>query len=492
MTTNNFNEKTYFSEGIQKIFKISPENLETYMADDLVKEWERIRSVTLSVPELDFGEDRGINDIPKDNVILKLNTPEGGLVIKLFEGEDDKEDSWELRVIINHPAKARIMSNIAETFKRFPDSCIFWDKSLVMTFLKKSNIEKEFNDIYELFHTIVQYRTFLYKKYTSYLLKVFDCNEIFFNKENRGILARRYSNGRKEIVLEGFMTTVPKTDIPIYKLRTYDNNLYKTFDDNNWKKFTSLVDAGTYILARNKNYKEISEDKNKTGYTLEIQNALKVLIVDGLNKPSLSSVFSESYFKDYTKIENKLLEIVNDIYEKCNPSSISVNNVNEYLNNCTKIRSKIERILNSVISYIKGLVFDVNLSGSATCMVCNLRNENKFDIESLEKNYLNIFDSRTGFGKMCTQYLHIEGTDAQENKNIEILVNFAFSLFYLYNNLTLNMDYDIYNGMIMRVKKGDPKDKYTLLRKLDDIMNNKTNLLTKYKEEEKESTVGNY
>ena len=45
---------------------------------------------------------------------------------------------------------------------------------------------------------------------------------------------------------------------------------------------------------------------------------------------------------------------------------------------------------------------------------------------------------------------------------------------------------------MMRVKKGDPKDKYTLLRKLDDIMNNKTNLLVKYKEEEKESTVGNY
>lgn len=492
MTTNDFNEKGYYKEEVLKLLKMKPEELETYMADELVKEWERIRFITPSIPELDFGEDRGINDIPKDNVLLKLSTPEGGLVIKFFEGEDDKEDSWELRVIINHAAKARIMSNIAETFRRFPDSCIFWDKPLVMSFLKKNKIEKEFNDIYDLFYSIAKYRTFLYKKYTSNLLKIFDCNEFFFNKDNRGILARRYSNGRKEIVLEGFMTTVPETDIPIYKLRTYDNNLYKYFDDNHWKKFTSLSDAATYLLARNKNYKEISEDKNKTDYILDIQNALQVLIVDGLNKPSLSSVFSESYFKDYTKIENKLLEIVNDIYQKCDPSSISVNSVNEYLNNCSKIRYNIERILNSVISNIKGLVYDVNLYGVATFMVCHLKNENKFDIESLEKNYLNIFDTSTSFGKMRTQYLHIDDNHAQENKNIEIIVNFAFSLFYLYNNLTLNMDYYTQTGMIMRLKKGDIKDKYTLIRKLDDIMNNKLNLMSKFKEKEKESLVGNY
>ena len=491
MTTNNFNEKGYYTEGVSKLLKVSPENLETYMADELVKEWERIKSITLSIPELDFGEDRGINDIPKDNVILKLNTPKGGLVIKFFEGEDSKEDSWELRVIINHAAKARIMSNVAETFKRFPDSCIFWDKSLVMTFLKKNNIEKEFNDINELFYSIAQYRTFLYKKYTSKLLKIFDCNEIFFNKENRGILARRYSNGKKEIILEGFMTTVPETDIPIYKLRTYDNNLYKYFDDNNWKKFASLADAATYLLARNKNYKEISEDKNKIDYILDIQNALMIL-VDGLNKPSLSSVFSESYFKDYTKIENKLLEIVNEIYQKCDPSSISANSVNEYLNNCSKIRCNIERLLNSVVSNIKGLLFDVDLRGAVNFMVCHLKNENKFDIESLEKNYLNIFDSRTNFGKMRRCYLHIEDSQPQENKNIEIIVNFAFSLFYLYNNLTLNMDYDIQNGMVMRLKKGDTKDKYTLIRKLDEIMNNKLNLMSRFKGKEKESTVGHY
>lgn len=492
MTTNNFNEKGYYTEEVSKLLELKPENMEFYMADDLVKEWERIRSIRLNLPELDFGEDRGINDIPKDNVLLKLNTPKGGLVIKFFEGEDDKEDSWELRVIINHPAKARIMSNISETFEKwFPTIYKKWSKNLITLFLKKNNIENEFNDIYDLFYAIAQYRTFLYKKYTSNLLKIFDCDEIFFNKDNRGILARRYSNGRKEIILEGLMTTVPETDIPIYKLRTYDNNLYKYFDDNHWKKFASLADAATYLLAFNKNYKEISEDKNKIDYILDIQNALMIL-VDGLKKPSLSSVFSESYFKDYTKIENKLLEIVNEIYQKCDPSSISTNSVNEYLNNCSKIRYNIERLLNSVVSNIKGLLFDADLHGTVNFMVCHLKNENKFDIESLEKNCLNIFDSRTNFGKMRRCYLHIEDSQPQENKNIEIIVNFAFSLFYLYNNLTLNMDYDIHNGMVMRLKKGDTKDKYTLLRKLDEIMNNKLNLMSRFKEEEKESTVGNY
>ena len=54
------------------------------------------------------------------------------------------------------------------------------------------------------------------------------------------------------------------------------------------------------------------------------------------------------------------------------------------------------------------------------------------------------------------------------------------------------MDYEILNKVSIHIKKGEKMTKTTLLKKLDDIMNNKTNLLTKYKEEEKESTVGNY
>ena len=501
MTTNNFNEKGYYTERVSKILRLKPYQIALYMADRMVEEWERIRLAIPSIPELDFGEERGINDIPKDNIILKLKTPRGGLVINYFEGEDGKEDTWELRSAINHAAKARILTDKVEIFKNsFPISTLFWGKPLSALFLKRNNIQKEFSDIYDLFYSIVQYRQFLFRKYTSKLMRLFDCNEVFYNKENKAFLARRREKGRKEIVIEGLTSIIGNTGIPAYKIRVEDEELYHPlmvstsigkYLEVNWRTFTSAKEAALYLISFNRKFIRECDGEIETHPLFnDMCETFRILVSEGLKD---NNVFTESFKEEYPHIEKTLLMFVNELYDKCNPYGISAENINDYINNYNEIRRKINKLLDNLLFGIRGLLYNVKTSSVASHINYRIESNGKFDIDSLEKNSLMIYSiSPYADDKESYETEYLDKIYIEDNKNIAVLANYAFALFYLANNVTLNMDYEILNKVSIHIKKGEKMTKTTLLKKLDDIMNNKTNLLTKYKEEEKESTVGNY
>lgn len=473
MTTNDLSDALY-DEGVEKILNTSVELIDEKMALELEREWGRVKRSLLDFPELVFGNDKDINDIPFNNQILTIKNPKGYIYIKLFI--EDNKKTWDLKVTSRHPSGATV--NI-KTNKKIEDKWIANPEVISYELLRGgmySQIRKNFYLHYGLFCKILEYRSFLFEKYTDPLMKFFDVDEFHASKKNRSFLARK----DRAIVLEG-LSDDTGTDVDLfilcshnedYKEREYKSiNVHKDSLESGMiqrmrlYKFTKKELAAHFALVRN--LKNGSTKNNANNIVLPLLSIMK-----GNEEDDKKNIIDNHMTK-------RLDEIINKIFSECKfPSEPS--KVGEYLDNVNNLRKSIKNTLTFVCTSLRGITIECDKENESYVEV-SLKLNPEFSQRDTEKNFLSI----------C-----VYDDEKKEIKSIEIrdgkldsLVNYAHSLFFLYNNITLDMICYMSDKNTINVKKTDTPISESILRqKIDNMMKGKTNLVEIYKD----SLVGNY
>lgn len=473
MTTNNLSDALY-SERVEKILNTSVELIDEEMALELEKEWKKVERSLLDFPEIFFGNDKNINSIPFNNQILTIRNPKGYIYIKLFI--EDNKKIWELKVSSRHPSGA--MVNI-KTNKKIEEKWIANPEIISYELLRGgmiSQIRRNFYSHYGLFCKILEYRSFLFEKYTDPLMKFFDVDEIYASKKNRSFLAKK----DRVIVLEG-LSDDTGTDVKLFLLCSHSED----YKERDYKSISVVKDSLESGVIQRKRLFKFTKEELAAHFTVvrNLKNGDMKNSTDNIILPLLSIM--KGYEKEDNKsaidkyITERLNEIINKIFSDCkfpdNPFKVS-----EYLDNVNELRKSIKNTLTYVCNSIKGITIECDRDNDSYLEV-SLKLNSEFSKEDAEKNFL-----------MICAYNEKEGSKSFEKRRddkLYTLINYAHSLFFLYNNITLDMICYMSDEDTIKVRKTDTFISESILRqKIDNMMEGKTNLL----EILNESTVGNY
>ena len=478
MTKNNLSDALY-SERVEKILNTSVELIDEKMALELEKEWKKVKDSLLEFPELVFGNDKDINDIPFNNQILTIKSPKGYIYIKLFI--EDNKKTWDLKIVSRHPSGA--LAAIRPKRKIvIEDKWIENPHDISYELLRGGmyhKIRENFYTHYRLFYKIIEYRSILFEKYTNPLMKFFDVDEFYASKKNRSFFARK----EKVMVLEGIVDNI-STGVDLYIIHSntddYKEREYKgvnvSRNDNEYPttaviqrqrlyKFTKEELAAHFTLVRNLKNEDTKNNANNIVLPL-------LSIMKGYEEEDKKSIIDNHMTK-------RLDELINRIFSDCKfPSEPS--KVGEYLDNVNDLRKSIKNTLIYVCNSLRGITIDCDRENESYVEVLlNLNPE--FSQRDTEKNYLSIHVYDEKEGKKSIEIM---------DEKLDTLVNYAHSLFFLYNNITLDMICYMSDKNTINVKKANSIliSESILRQKIDNMMKRKTNL----SEILNESTVGHY